>query len=93
MEPTPKQTRPHLNGQALPEESRAQLAELVGVQGESSAARSLGICRATIARAVAGARLRRGSVALLEVALRKSRTATNEAWRAALVPPASGGES
>lgn len=56
-------------GSPLPDELRASLAEFVRAHGEEKAIESLGLSRITLARAMAGLGLRRGTIVLVRVGL------------------------
>jgi hypothetical protein len=58
-------TNLHVRGEPLGDHLRHQLAEIVRTSGEHGALKHLGIPRATLARALAGLGLRRGTIAML----------------------------
>lgn len=69
MHPTSNEASKRAAGSPLPSELRAQLAAFVERHGEVETTARLGIGRLTLARALGGLGLRRGTIVLVRVAL------------------------
>jgi len=65
----PAPSAPRTTGAPLPDDLRAALAAYVAVHGEAATANRAGLARATLARAMAGMNVHRGTVAVVQAVL------------------------